>query len=144
MKKFIGFMVMALTLTLTCLSTTAFAATEPIEKQTDAKLKQVYYFVDSNNITLKIPNTKEFSSGKIVWQVQNEDGTWSDIDYTNDSTYFKGCTFGLGIKNYTQYIGKTYRVKAINSTLNTNYYTVPYTLTKLTAPSYSSCISILY
>lgn len=142
MKKIIGFMVMALT--LTCLSTTAFAATELIEKQTDARITQIYYDVISNDIKLKIPNTTEFSSGKIVWQVQNEDGTWSDIDYTDDSTYFKGCTFGLGIKNYTQCIGKTYRVKATNSTLNTNYYSVPYTLTKLTAPAYSSCISIVY
>lgn len=142
MKKIIGFMVMVLT--LTCLSTTAFAATEPIEKQTDAKITQIYYNVTYNEINLKIPNTKEFSLGKIVWQVQNADGTWSDVNYTNDSTYFKGCTFGLGIKDYTRYIGRTYRVKAINTTLNTNYYTVPYTLTKLTAPAYSSLVSIVY
>lgn len=142
MKKIIGFMVMALT--LTCLSTTAFAATAPIEKQTDVKITQAYYYVGSNEITLKAPNAKEFSSGKFVWQVQNADGTWTDINYTNDSTYFKGCSYGLGIKNYTQCIGKTYRLKAINATLNTSYYTVPYTLNKLTAPAYNSCISIAY
>jgi hypothetical protein len=144
MKKFIGFMVMALTLILTCLSTTAFAATEPIEKQTDVKITRAYYYVGANDITLKVPNAKEFSSGKPVWQVQNADGTWSDIGYTNNSTYFKGCTYGLGMKNYTQCIGKSYRLKMINSTLNTYYYTVPYTLTKLTAPAYSSYISIVY
>lgn len=54
-------------LTLTCLSTTAFAATEPIEKQTDAKTTKIYYNVTYNGINLKIPNTKEFSAGRILW-----------------------------------------------------------------------------
>jgi hypothetical protein len=142
MKKFFRFMM--LTLTLTFLSTTAFAATAAIEKQTDVKITKVYYDVVSNSITLKIPNSKEFSSGKVVWQEQNADGTWSDINYKNSQTYFVGCSYGLGIKNYTQCVGKTYRLKMINSTQNTNYYTVPYTLTQLTAPSYSSTISIVY
>ena len=142
MKKFIGFMVMVLTLAFS--STTVFAATAPIEQQTNVKITKAYYDVGTNDITLKLPNAKEFSAGKVVWQVQNADGTWSDIDYTNDQTYFKGCSYGLGIKSYTQCIGKTYRLKMINSTLNTNYYTVPYTLTNLTAPAYSSYISIVY
>lgn len=143
MKKLSKFMMVVMVLSLTLFGIKEASAATIVDQQTTVKITQAYFNVSTNDITLKIPTTKEFSVGKPVWQLQNENGTWSDIVYSVTTPYFKGCSYGLGIKKYSNFIGKTYRLKMINSTLGVNYYTAPYTLTTLTKPSYSSYISLV-
>ncbi|EJQ36473.1 hypothetical protein IEE_05370 [Bacillus cereus BAG5X1-1] len=128
MKKLIQSTILALSLAMGVGSTITFAAeTENYVHKTPT----VYENVNTNSIYLKIPVDSSFRSGKVVWQVQQPDGTWENVVYplTRNPQYYAACSMSLGISKPSLSIPQYYRVKMINSTAGTTFISDPVKIT---------------
>ncbi|WP_020059865.1 hypothetical protein [Bacillus sp. 123MFChir2] len=128
MKKFITSTVLSLSLAIGIGSTITLAAeTENYVHKTPT----VYQNVNINSISLKLPVNASFSSGKVVWQVQQPDGTWENVVYprTRNPQYFVGCSMSLGISKPSLSMPQNYRVKMINRTTGTVSISDPINIT---------------
>ncbi|PGZ98329.1 hypothetical protein COE51_11640 [Bacillus pseudomycoides] len=128
MKKLIKSTILALSLVIGAGSTVTFAAeTENYVH----KAPTVYENVNTNSIYLKIPVDSNFGSGKVVWQVQQPDGTWENVVYpfSRDPQYFVGCAMSLGISHPSLSMPQFYRVKMMNSTTGTTSISDPVSIT---------------
>ncbi|MEH6935544.1 hypothetical protein, partial [Bacillus sp. JJ783] len=127
-KKLIQSTILALSLAMGVGSTITFAAeTENYVHKTPT----VYENVNTNSIYLKIPVDSSFRSGKVVWQVQQPDGTWENVVYplTRNPQYYAACSMSLGISKPSLSIPQYYRVKMINSTAGTTFISDPVKIT---------------
>ncbi|MEH7464847.1 hypothetical protein V7166_23225 [Bacillus thuringiensis] len=118
MKKLITSTVLSLSLAIGVGSTITLAAeTENYVHKTPP----VYVNVNTSSIYLKIPVDASFGAGKVVWQVQQPDGTWENVVYPAGSNpqYFVACSMSLGISKPTLAMPQNYRVKMINRTTGT-------------------------